>query len=163
MHIKLINKKLVFGKYKVKCAIGKRGILRRKKEGDNATPKGKFKIKSLYYRKDRVLNLKTRFKKNIIKKNMGWCDDTNSKFYNKLIKLPFNAKAEKLYLKRNIYDIVLTLDYNTNPIRKNKGSAIFIHIASKNYKPTKGCLAISKMNMRVLLKYINKKSEIIIY
>ncbi len=94
---------------------------------------------------------------------MGWCDDTNSKFYNKLIKLPFNAKAEKLYLKRNIYDIVLTLDYNTNPIRKNKGSAIFIHIASKNYKPTKGCLAISKMNMRVLLKYINKKSEIIIY
>lgn len=163
MHIKLINKKLIFDKYKVKCAIGKRGILKRKKEGDNVTPKGRFKIKSLYYRKDRVLNLKSLLPKKIIKKNMGWCDDVSSKFYNRLIKFPFNKRAEKLYLKKNIYDIILTLNYNTNPTKKNKGSAIFIHIASKKYKPTRGCVAISKKNMRTLLKYINKKSKILIY
>ena len=94
---------------------------------------------------------------------MGWCDDVSSKFYNRLIKFPFNKRAEKLYLKKNIYDIILTLNYNTNPTKKNKGSAIFIHIASKKYKPTRGCVAISKKNMRTLLKYINKKSKILIY
>ena len=162
MHIKLINKKLIFNKYKVKCAIGKRGIFKEKKEGDNATPRGEFKIKSLFYRKDRVLNLKSKLKKKIIKKDMGWCDDISSKFYNKLIRFPFIGRAEKLYLRRNIYDIILTLNFNTNPTRKNKGSAIFIHIASKKYNSTKGCVAISKINMRKLLKYINRNSRILI-
>jgi L,D-peptidoglycan transpeptidase YkuD (ErfK/YbiS/YcfS/YnhG family) len=93
---------------------------------------------------------------------MGWCDDISSKFYNKLIRFPFIGRAEKLYLRRNIYDIILTLNFNTNPTRKNKGSAIFIHIASKKYNSTKGCVAISKINMRKLLKYINRNSRILI-
>ena len=65
-------------------------------------------------------------------------------------------------LRKNIYDIILTLNFNTNPTRKNKGSAIFIHIASKKYKSTKGCVAISKIDMRKLLKYINRNSRILI-
>ena len=40
MHIKLINKILYFDKYKIKCAIGKRGISAKKREGDGKTPKG---------------------------------------------------------------------------------------------------------------------------
>ena len=132
MHI-LINKNyLTFKKYKVKCAIGKKGIGYKKKEGDLITPKGQFRIKFILYRKDRV-KISTKIKKIVIKKTMGWCDDPNSKKYNKLIKLPFNYKHEKLYKKENIYDIVLVLNYNMNPITKNKGSAIFIHVAKKNY------------------------------
>ena len=90
---------------------------------------------------------------------MGWCDDAKSKYYNKIISFPFKDSAEKLYRKDNIYDIVLILNYNMNPIRKNKGSAIFLHLASKRFKPTLGCVAVSKKDMRILLQYINKKTK----
>lgn len=91
---------------------------------------------------------------------MGWCDDPKSRSYNKLIKLPSTFKAEKLYKKNNIYDIILVLDYNFNPVVKNKGSAIFIHIASKNFKPTRGCIAINKYYMKLLVSFIKKNSKI---
>ena len=93
---------------------------------------------------------------------MGWCDDPKSNFYNKLIKFPFKYSAEKLYKKENIYDVILVINYNINPIVKNKGSAIFLHLARKNYKPTRGCIAISKKDMYLLLGLINKNSKIII-
>ena len=73
---------------------------------------------------------------------MGWCDDKNSKFYNKLIKYPFYESSEKLYRRESIYDIIVVIDFNMTPIKKGKGSAIFIHLASKNYKPTLGCIAL---------------------
>ena len=163
MHLKLINNKILFQHYKIKCAVGKRGISKKKVEGDKVTPRGTFKIKCLFYRKDREKNIKTLVKKIIIKKNMGWCDDSKSKFYNKLIFFPFSYSAEKLYLKNNIYDMILILDYNMKPIIKNKGSAIFIHIAKRKYNKTEGCIAISKKDMRLLLKNINRKSRITVY
>ena len=162
MHIKLINKQLHFDNYKVKCAVGKRGISKFKKEGDNCTPKGTFKFKKLLIRNDRVKNLKANIEKLLIKKNMGWCDDSKSNHYNKLIKFPFKYSAEKLYKKENIYDIILIMDYNLSPVIKKSGSAIFLHIATKNYNPTQGCVAVSKNNMRKLLKYISKKTKITI-
>ena len=119
----------------MKCAIGKRGINSKRKEGDLITPKGKYKIKYILYRKDRV-KIQSKIKKIVIKKKMGWCDDPNSKQYNKLIKLPSAYKYEKLYKKENIYDIIIVLNYNMNPTVKNKGSAIFIHVAKKNYEKT---------------------------
>ena len=91
---------------------------------------------------------------------MGWCDDPESKKYNKIIKLPFNYNFEKLYRKDNIYDIILVLNYNMNPIRKNKGSAIFIHVAKKNYKKTRGCVAIKKTELLKILKHIKKNTKI---
>ena len=86
MHILIKNKFLIYGNYKVKCAIGKRGISKKRKEGDLITPKGNYSIKKLFYRKDRVKRLKTKLKKNIINKNYGWCDDSKSKKYNQLIR-----------------------------------------------------------------------------
>jgi len=102
MNIKLKNKFLYFSKYKIKCAIGKRGITSKKVEGDKKTPKGTFGLKSIFYRKDRVSKIKSSLKKHIIKKNMGWCDDSRSRYYNKMIKFPFDLSAEKLWLKKNI-------------------------------------------------------------
>ena len=160
MHILIRNKLLNYGNYKVKCAVGKRGIKIKKKEGDLITPKGLFKIKRVLYRKDRIGRLNTKLKKTPIKKNMGWCDDPNSKFYNKLINFPFKSNAEKLFKRENIYDIILVLDFNMNPIRKNKGSAIFIHIAKKKFTPTKGCVAISKNVLKKILSKINKDCKV---
>ena len=93
---------------------------------------------------------------------MGWCDDSNSSYYNRLIKFPFPNKAEKLYLKRNIYDLILVINYNMRPIIKNKGSAIFLHIANKTFSPTQGCVAISKKDFLKILPLINKKTNLFI-
>ena len=159
MHI-LINKNyLTYNKLKVKCAVGKKGIGYKKKEGDLITPSGQFRIKYILYRKDR-LNISTKFKKKVIKKNMGWCDDPKSSHYNKLVRLPFAYKHEKLFKKENIYDIILVLNYNMSPIRKNKGSAIFIHVAKNNFKKTEGCVAIKKQNLVKLIRKINLNTKV---
>ena len=161
MHI-LINKKyLTFNNYKAKCSVGKRGIGLKKKEGDLITPKGKYKIKYIMYRKDRV-KIQSKIKKIIIKKEMGWCDDPNSRHYNKIVKLPSSHKHEKLYKKENIYDIIIVLNYNMDPIVKNKGSAIFIHVAKKNYKKTEGCIAVKKTHLLKIVKDLKKKTMVLI-
>ena len=158
MHIFIKKKNLFVANYRVKCAIGKRGIGNKKREGDKITPIGKFKIKTILYRKDRISHFKCKINKLPIKSDMGWCDDPKSKKYNKLVKIPFKGSAEKLYRKDNTYDIILVLNYNLNPIRKGKGSAIFIHVARKNYKNTLGCIAVSKRNLKKIIKKINKST-----
>jgi len=163
MNIKLKNKFLYLNEYKIKCAVGKRGITDKKLEGDNKTPSGIFRFISIFYRKDRISIAKSHLQKVVIKKNMGWCDDSNSKFYNNLIKFPFLCSAEKLWLTENIYDIIVIISYNINPTIKKKGSAIFLHIAKKNYMPTRGCVAISKKDMKLLIGKINSKTKFRIY
>jgi len=93
---------------------------------------------------------------------MGWCDDPKSKKYNKLIKLPSNYNYEKLYRKENIYDLVLVLDFNMRPTIKKKGSAIFIHIAKRNYKKTEGCVAINKTQLLKIIKKLKKNTKVLI-
>ena len=162
----IIVKKTGYLKYKnlkFRCALGRAGIKKKEKEGDNVTPKGIFKITSVYYRPDRIKNIITTIKKIKIKKNRGWCDDPNSIHYNKQIKLPSKFSHEKLYRKDNLYDLILVLNYNINPIIKNKGSAIFIHIAKKNYEPTAGCIALKKKDLLKLLKNIKKNTKIKIH
>ena len=160
MHI-LINKKyFTYNQYRVKCAIGKGGIGLKKKEGDFVTPIGQYKIKYILYRKDRIKKIKSKLKKIIIKKDMGWCNDPKSSKYNKLVNLPFNYSYEKLFKRENMYDIILVLNYNMNPVKKNKGSAIFIHIAKKNYKKTLGCIAIKRTDLLKILKKIKINTKV---
>jgi L,D-peptidoglycan transpeptidase YkuD (ErfK/YbiS/YcfS/YnhG family) len=151
---------LQYKNLKFRCALGKAGIKKKEKEGDNVTPKGIFKITSMYYRPDRIKNITTAVKKIKIKKNMGWCDDPDSHFYNQQISLPNKFGHEKLYRNDHLYDLILFINYNTNPIIKNKGSAIFIHIAKKNYKKTKGCIALKKKHLIELISKIKKNTQI---
>ena len=151
---------LIYKNLKYRCAIGKAGIKKKQKEGDNITPKGTFKITRVYYRSDKVKNISTSIKKIKINKNMGWCNDSTSPFYNREIKLPSKFSFEKLYRKDNLYDLLAVLNYNTNPVKKNKGSAIFIHIAKKRFKPTAGCIALQKKDLMNLMRVIKKNSKI---
>jgi L,D-peptidoglycan transpeptidase YkuD (ErfK/YbiS/YcfS/YnhG family) len=160
MHIFINKKYLTYNNYKAKCAIGKRGIGLKRKEGDLITPKGNYKIKYIMFRKDRIRNIKSKVKKIEIKKNMGWCDDPRSKEYNKIVKLPSVYSHEKLYKKENVYDIIIVLNYNMHPIIKNKGSAIFIHVAKKNYKKTEGCVAVGKNNLLKIIKELKKNTKV---
>ena len=125
MKIKIKNHFLLYKNYKLKCSIGKSGISKSKKEGDLSTPKGTFKLGLLYYRKDRVKIPKCKLIKKVIKKNMGWCDDSKSKNYNKEIKYPFKYSSEKLYRKDNIYDLFINIKYNFEPVVKKKGKCNF--------------------------------------
>ena len=143
-----------------KCCVGKNGVSKNKVEGDKKTPIGVYHIENLYYRKDRIKRPFTKLKCVKIKKNMGWCDDPKSKQYNKLVKLPFNYRHEKLYKKENVYDIILVLDYNMRPVKKNKGSAVFIHVVKNNFKKTEGCVAIKINSLKKLIKEINPSTKV---
>ena len=163
MLIHLKNKdKLIAGDFKFKCSIGKSGVKKYKIEGDNSTPKGTFTIGNLYYRKDRVTKPITNLKIKIIKPNLGWCNDSKNKFYNREIKIQKKISHEKLYCKDHKYDYLIVINYNIKRTHPNKGSAIFIHL-TKNYNPTAGCVALKKKDFLILVKLINKKTKIKIY
>jgi L,D-peptidoglycan transpeptidase YkuD (ErfK/YbiS/YcfS/YnhG family) len=151
---------LEFKKLKLRCSLGKAGIKKKIKEGDNITPRGVFKIIKVYYRADKIDKIETQIKKIKIKKKIGWCDDPRSVFYNKQIKLPNKFSHEKLYRNDNLYDLIVVLNYNMNPIIKNRGSAIFIHIAKNNYEFTAGCIALKKGDLIKLLEKIKKNTKI---
>ena len=106
--------------------------------------------------------MQSKIKRSIIKKNMGWCDDPKSKDYNKLVKLPFNYNHEKLYKIENIYDIILVLNFNMGPIKKNKGSAIFIHVAKNKYAKTEGCIAVKKVHLLKIIKELSHNTKVMI-
>ena len=160
MKITLKNKyTLKIDDFKFKCCIGKNGLKKNKIEGDKCTPKGKFKLGTLYYRKDRVKKPITKLIVKKIEKNMGWCNDSKSKFYNKEIKINKKIKYEKLFRRDYKYNYLLVIEYNTKSTKPNKGSAIFIHL-TKNFKPTAGCIALLEKDFLILVKLINKKSTI---
>ena len=160
MKITLKNKyTLKIDDFKFKCCIGKNGVKKNKIEGDKCTPKGIFELGTLYYRKYRVKKPITNLKIKNIKRNMGWCNDSKNKLYNKEIKVSKNIKHEKLFRKDYKYDYLLIIEYNTRKIKPNKGSAIFIHL-TKNFKATAGCIALLEKDFLIMVKLINNKSTI---
>ena len=150
-----------------KCQIGKAGyaINTQKKEGDQATPIGKWKLKSIYYRSDKVLRpfIKNKmFKINKITENCGWCDDPKSNYYNKYINIKKNfylknTNFEKLWREDQAYDLVIETSHNTCPIIKGKGSAIFVHCSFSNCQKTAGCVSLMKKDLIFLIKNISNK------
>ena len=160
----IINKSgyLKYKNLKFRCSLGKAGIGKKKIEGDNITPKGTFKIVNIYFRKDHIKNIISKLKLIKIKRSMGWCDDPTSKKYNQLIKLPTKYHHEKLYRSDKLYDIVIILNYNMNPIVKGKGSAIFLHLSKNLKNKTSGCVGLRKKDMLELIKIIKKSTKVII-
>ena len=150
---------LILDEFKFKCSIGKKGTTSNKIEGDLKTPKGTYSIGTLYYRKDKIYKVDTKIKKIPIKRNMYWCNDTKSKYYNKLINSYQNVTFEKMFRNDGKYDLVIVINYNTKKIIKKKGSAIFLHLTN-NYQKTEGCVALKKKDMHILLKLIDKKTKI---
>ena len=160
MKITLKNKyTLKIDDFKFKCCIGKNGLKKNKIEGDKCTPKGTFNLGTLYYRKDRVKKPISKLIVKKIERNMGWCVDSKSKFYNKEIKNNKKIKHEKLFRKDYKYNYLILIKYNYIKTIPNKGSAIFIHL-TKNYKPTAGCIGLSEKDFKIMLKLIKKNTKI---
>ena len=150
---------LLCDEFKFKCSVGKKGITSKKVEGDQKTPRGSYRLGPVYYRKDRLSKPITKLKIIAIKKDMVWCDDVTSKYYNKLIKVNKKFSHEKLYRKSKSYDFLIPVSYNALFPKKNKGSAIFIHL-TKDYHGTMGCISLKKKDMLILLKIINRDTKI---
>jgi len=153
---------LQIDEFKFKCCVGKKGLSLNKKEGDLKTPRGIFSLGPLFFRKDKIAKINSKLNKIPIKKNMGWCNDINSRFYNQLINTSLAVSHEKMFRHDFKYDLVIPINYNSKKIVKSKGSAIFIHL-TKNYKKTKGCIALKKQDFLILLRLINKKTIIKIF
>jgi len=154
--------KAVFQGKEYQCAIGKNGVAENKTEGDGKTPIGCFEIRKVLFRKDRIEKPQTNLPIEEIQENDAWCDDVNDKNYNQQIKLPYNASHEKLWRDDEVYDIVVVLGFNDNPVISGKGSAIFIHIARQGYPPTAGCIAFKKEDLLEILKNCDKDTLVCI-
>ena len=155
----IVNSKgwLIHKKKRYKCAIGRNGISDNKKEGDMCTPKGIYKLGPVFFRNDRV-KIISKLKKIKIKYGMAWCDNPKSKFYNKLI---ISKKSKETLMRRDhLYDIIIFVQYNVRPVKKNKGSAVFIHLSRKNYLPTKGCIGLKLLHLKKILRDLNSSSKI---
>jgi L,D-peptidoglycan transpeptidase YkuD (ErfK/YbiS/YcfS/YnhG family) len=162
MNIELKKKNILkIDEFQFKCCIGAKGLKKNKIEGDLSTPKGKFKLKKLFYRSDRKEKISCKLNTIKIKNYMGWCDDPKSKYYNSLVKNNKKVKCEKLFRKDHIYDFFIEIDHNKEKI-PYAGSAIFIHL-TKNYRPTKGCIALKEKDFRILLKLVKKNTYLKIF
>ena len=142
------------------CAIGKNGVTAEKKEGDGCTPLGEYSLGCIYFRKDRLVLPDVKLPTIAIDKNAGWCDDVTSNDYNQPVAFPFECSAERLFRDDDIYDIVCVINYNSDPVIKGKGSAIFLHIARNDYSGTEGCIALQQNDLIQLLSQINSQTRI---
>jgi len=146
----------------IACALGRAGIRHAKKEGDHATPAGEFRLLAGFFRADIVLRRAWSLPMRPVRPNDGWCDDPESAAYNRHVTLPYKGGHEKLWRADHLYDLVIVLDYNNRPRRKNRGSAIFLHCARPDLAPTEGCVALRPDDLRRLLPRLAKKAVLTI-
>jgi L,D-peptidoglycan transpeptidase YkuD (ErfK/YbiS/YcfS/YnhG family) len=137
----------------IRCALGRGGVkpAADKREGDGATPAGIWPIRRVLWRPDRGPPPATAFDLRPIGRQDGWCDDPQDPAYNRQVVLPYAASAEALWLESAIYDIVVVLGHNDDPVTPGLGSAIFLHLTQPDYAPTAGCVAIPRPELEALL------------
>ena len=143
-----------------RCAIGPAGIGKKTREGDGTTPAGVWPVRRVLYRADRQNGPNTALPIVSIEKNDGWCDAPEDKNYNLPIKFPYPASAEKLWRDDALYDIVVVIGFNDAPVVAGRGSAIFLHIAAKDFAHTEGCFALEKEDLLELLRDISPIAKI---
>jgi L,D-peptidoglycan transpeptidase YkuD (ErfK/YbiS/YcfS/YnhG family) len=150
---------LEFEALRVPCALGRSGIKALKREGDGATPRGRFPVRNVLYRLG-APRPRTALRLKSIHQGDGWCDSPIDRNYNRPIRLPYPASAERMWRSDGLYEVVVVLGYNDVPRIRNRGSAIFIHVARRDFEPTEGCVALRARDLRRLISRLPRRSEI---
>ena len=145
-----------------RAAIGRGCVRPLKREGDGGTPLGRFPIRLVLYRADRMNRPRTTLSVRAIRAHDGWCDEPRDRNYNRLVRLPTKRSAEGLMREDALYDLVLVLGYNDRPRIRGKGSAIFVHLARDGYKPTEGCIAFSRRDLVGVLAELKRDTDFLI-
>jgi L,D-peptidoglycan transpeptidase YkuD (ErfK/YbiS/YcfS/YnhG family) len=145
---------LDLGDRRARCALGPAGVIAAadKREGDGASPAGVWPIRRVLFRPDRGQAPVTRLEVQPIALDDGWCDAPGDPAYNRPVKLPHPASAERMWRDDHLYDIVVVLGHNDDPPTPGMGSAIFLHLAKPDYAPTHGCVAVARADLEHLLK-----------
>jgi L,D-peptidoglycan transpeptidase YkuD (ErfK/YbiS/YcfS/YnhG family) len=144
----------------VECALGRSGIGHKTAEGDGITPIGLWPLRCVLFRPDRVQRPETHLSTSTITRQDGWCDTPDDPNYNRQVKLPYPAGHERLWRQDNLYDVVVVIGFNDDPVVSGAGSAIFLHIATPDYSATEGCVAIHLQDMLHMLKDCNPATVI---
>ena len=141
------------------CALGPAGIRADKREGDGATPRGRFALLARLFRAGRFPRTPGMA---ALRRDDGWCDDAASGRYNRFVRLPCAARHEKLWRADECYDGLVVLDHNRRPRVRGKGSAVFFHIAHGDLRPTAGCIAVRRNDMRRLLPQLGRQCAMVV-
>ena len=144
--------RVMHGNLVAPCALGRSGRRHLKREGDGASPIGRWRLVQVLYRADRGRRPVTGLPVRRLKPDDGWCDAPDDRNYNRRVRLPYPARSESLWRDDRLYDIVVVLDHNRCPRRRNGGSAIFLHLATPGFRPTAGCVALRERVLRRLLR-----------
>lgn len=142
------------------CALGRGGVGDGKREGDGLTPLGRFALRGLYYRPDRMEPPRCHLETIALKPRDGWCDDPADAAYNRLVQLPYPASCERLWRCDGLYDLIVPLGYNDDPVVAGAGSAIFLHIAWPHFGPTEGCVALARADLLTVLAAIGPEDRL---
>ncbi|MDD2878406.1 MAG: L,D-transpeptidase family protein [Acidiphilium sp.] len=144
---------LTFAGQQYRVALGERGIVACKGEGDCGTPSGVLPLRRVLYRADRQAPPASAVPIEPIAPDDGWCDDPGHADYNRMIRLPHAAHHEKLWHPDQVYDVIGVLGWNDAPVKRGQGSAIFLHVARDDFQPTAGCLALSRTDLIAVLAH----------
>lgn len=153
---------LQFGGLRFRCALGKGGVRPEadKREGDGATPLGRYPIRQVLYRPDRLAAPETRLPLQVLTPQDGWCDDPADTAYNRFVTLPYAGSHEKLWREDHVYDVIAVLGHNDDPPVPGLGSAIFLHVARPDYSGTEGCVALALPDLLALLAVIKPTTHL---
>lgn len=151
---------LQFAGLQLPCALGRSGCRVRKREGDGAAPVGQWRLLQVLYRPDRVQRPRTPLPVRAIREHDGWCDAPADRNYNRPVRLPYPAGAERLWREDDLYDVVVVLAYNVRPRARGRGSAIFLHVAKPGHAPTEGCIALARAHLLRLLAHLGTRTAI---
>lgn len=143
-----------------RCALGSGGVVARKCEGDGATPFGRWPLREVLYRPDRIARPRTGLPVRALRAHDGWCDAPADRNYNRPVRLPYRARAERLWRDDHLYDLVVVLGVNDRPRVRGRGSAIFMHLARPGYTPTRGCVALQRRDLLRVLEACSRRSVV---
>ncbi len=153
---------LIAGMFALPVALGRGGIKANKREGDGGTPRGSFRLRRLWWRADKHPRPVTSLPIQRITPADGWCEDPDNRLYNRPIKVPVNARADRLARKDNLYDFIIEIDHNIRPRIAGRGSAVFIHAARQDFAPTAGCVALELNTLRRMLSRLGPRTRIFV-
>jgi len=148
------------GPMRFPCALGRGGTTHAKREGDGASPVGRFRLLGAYYRADRLRRPRTGLPLRAIRRHDGWCDDPRDRLYNRPARLPYGASCEAMWRDDRVYDAVVDIAWNRGPIVRGRGSAIFLHLARPGFEPTAGCVAVERRVVARLLERLGPRTTI---
>jgi len=156
------DRRLYWSRGNTAAAVGRTGVKADKHEGDGATPAGTFPLAAVLYRPDRIPRPASHLPVTPLAPTHVWVDDPGDPNYNRLVSLPYPVTTEQMWRDDDLYDALVVIGYNMEPVIRGAGSAIFLHIASAGFAPTAGCVAVAKEVLLSLVPLLGPGSRIAI-